>query len=185
MKIGKVTVHAGFVLLVTVLVWLDQGGLLWIVCASAVLHELGHYIPLRLLGGRVSSMELTGGGVIMISTQPMNYKRELFTVLAGPFASLGFALLFSLTDGIMAGQMALAGMCLSHAIFNLLPMRGLDGGRALELILGTAGFTRTDTVLTVSTAITVTVLAAFCGYLAWRTQNLSLLLAMIYILMRR
>jgi stage IV sporulation protein FB len=185
MKAGKVTVRAGFVLLVTVLVWLDQGGLLWIVFAAALLHELGHYIPLRLLGGRVASLELTGGGIIMISSQPMNYKRELLTVLAGPAASLAFALLFSLHDDMMEGQAALAGMCLSHAIFNLLPMRGLDGGRALELILGAAGFTRTRTVLTVTTAVTVTCLAALIGYLAWKMQSLSLLLAMIYILLRR
>jgi len=182
MRVGKVTIHAGFVLLVTALVWLDQGGLLWVVFAAAVLHELGHFIPLKLLGGRVSRLELNGGGVEMESTQTMSYGRELITVLGGPFASLGFALLFSLKDDMIAGQAAIAGMCFSHALFNLLPMRGLDGGRALELILGSFGAERGRFALNVTTAVTAVILGVLCGILALRYRNLSLLLAMVYVL---
>jgi stage IV sporulation protein FB len=182
MKIGKVTIRAGFVLLVTMLVWLDQGGLLWVVFIAAVLHELGHYIPLKLLGGRVFRLELNGGGVGMETVQPMGYGRELITVLGGPFASLGFALLFSLKDGIIEGQAAIAGMCFSHALFNLLPMRGLDGGRALELILGSFGAGRGRLALNITTAVTAVALGVLCGVLALRYKDLSLLLAMVYVL---
>jgi stage IV sporulation protein FB len=182
MKAGKITVRAGFVLLVTVLVYLDQGGLLWVVFAAALLHELGHYIPLRLLGGRVSRLELTGGGIGMESAAPLSYKREVLTVLGGPIASLAFALLFSFWDGIVEGQAAIAGMCFSHALFNMLPMRGLDGGRALELILSACGVERGRTVVHVTTIITALALGLLCGILAVRHKNLSLLLAMIYVL---
>ena len=185
MTVGKVTVCAGFVVLVTVLVYLDQGGLLFVVFAAALLHELGHYIPLKLLGGQVARLELTGGGMSMVSSQPMGYGKEILTVLAGPVASLGFALLFSLWDGMMEEQMPLAGMCLAHGVFNLLPVRELDGGRALELALNAAGCQHTRTVVNVTTAVMVFFLAALCGYMAWKTRNLSLLLAMIYILTRR
>jgi stage IV sporulation protein FB len=181
MKIGKLTVRAGFVLLVTVLVYLDQGGLLWVVFAAALLHELGHYIPLRLLGGRVSNVELTGGGVGMEAAQPMSYKREVVTVLGGPIASLAFALLFSLRDGIIEGQAAIAGMCFSHAIFNMLPMRGLDGGRVLELILSYCGVERGRTIIYISTAITALALGLLCGIMAVRHKNISMLLALIYV----
>jgi stage IV sporulation protein FB len=181
-RIGKLTVRAGFVLLVTVLVYLDQGGLLWVVFAAALLHELGHYIPLRLLGGKVSRLELTGGGIGMEAAHPMSYKREVLTVLGGPFASLAFALLFSVRDGIIEGQAAIAGMCFSHALFNMLPMRGLDGGKALELILSACGVERGRVILHVTTAITALALGLLCGILAVRYKNISLLLAMIYVL---
>ncbi|MDR0325612.1 MAG: hypothetical protein LBI19_05925 [Oscillospiraceae bacterium] len=185
MTAGRVTVCAGFVLLVAVLIYLDQGSLLFVVFAAALLHELGHYIPLKLLGGRVARLELTGGGLNMVTSQPLGYGKEILTVLAGPVTSLGFALLFSLWDGMMEEQMPLAGMCLSHGVFNLLPVRELDGGRALELALNAAGCKHTRTVLSVTTAVMVFILAALCGYLAWKTRNLSLALAMIYILTRR
>jgi stage IV sporulation protein FB len=183
MTLGKITIRAGFVLLVTALVWLDQGGLLWVVFAAAVLHELGHYIPLKLLGGRISRLDFNGGGIEMESVQPMGYWRELATVLGGPFASLGFALLFSLKSGIIAGQAAIAGMCFSHALFNLLPMRGLDGGRALELILSSFGAgNRGRLALNITTAITAAAFGALCGILALRYRDMSLLLAMVYVL---
>jgi stage IV sporulation protein FB len=182
MKIGKITVRAGFVLLVTVLVYLDQGGLLWVVFAAALLHELGHYIPLRLLGGKVSRLELTGGGIGMESAHPLSYKREVLTVLGGPIASLAFALLFSFRDGMIEGQAAIAGMCFSHALFNMLPMRGLDGGRALELILTACGVERGRTIVQVTTAVTALALGLLCGILAVRYKNISLFLAMIYVL---
>jgi stage IV sporulation protein FB len=185
MTIGKTKIHAGFVLLICALVYLDQGGLLVMAAIAAALHELGHYIPLRLMGGRVALLEFHGGGIDMSSVQPMGYTRELLTVLGGPFASLAFALIFSLNDGMINGQMPIAGMLLSHGLFNLLPVRGLDGGRALALGLDALGFTRTQTVLSVTTTVICAFLAVLCGYTALKTRNLSLFFAMIYLLTRR
>ncbi|MCL1807638.1 MAG: M50 family metallopeptidase [Oscillospiraceae bacterium] len=180
MSIGKVKIHAGFILLVTILVYIDQGYLLWVVFAAALLHELGHYIPLRLLGGRVARLELTGGGVGMETSQPMSYGKELLTVIAGPAASLVFALLFTVFDDMIDGQAALTGMCFSHGVFNLLPMRGLDGGRILEILLDAFGFKRTAANIT--TIVTAVVLGLVCGFMALRHRNVSMLLAMMYIM---
>ncbi|MDR0293147.1 MAG: hypothetical protein LBH95_03230 [Oscillospiraceae bacterium] len=193
MTVGRVKIRAGFVLLVSILVYLDRGYLLLIVFAAAALHELGHYIPLRLLGGRVTRLELTGGGIGMtfsfyqkrkgVKTRLLNgYAREILAVLGGPAASLGFALLFSLRNGIIKEQAALAGMCLSHGVFNLLPMRGLDGGRVLELASGALGFTHARTALNVTTTLTALLLGGLCGVLALCYRDVSLLLAMIYVL---
>ena len=179
MRIGKVTVRAGFVLLLTVLVWLDRGGLLLVVFAAAVLHELGHYIPLKIFGGRIYRLELNGGGVEMEASQPMGYGRELLTILGGPFASICFALLFSMWDGIISK--AIVGMCFSHAVFNLLPMRGLDGGRTLELLLNLKGVTHVRLVLNITTAVTAAALGVLCAVLAISYKNISLLLAVIYV----
>lgn len=181
MIIGKVNVRAGFVLLISVLVYLDQGYLLWIVFAAAALHELGHYIPLRLLGGKVCAIELTGGGIGMETEGSLSYGKELLSVIMGPLVSLGFALLFLSRDGMIEGQTALAGMCFSHGLFNLLPMRGLDGGRVLEIVLDMRDCQSTQTILRVMTLVTASVLSVLCVYLAIRHRNVSLLLAVIYI----
>ncbi len=56
-------IEPGFVLLITILVYLDQGGLLWVVLISAFIHEAGHFFVLRALGGRVGEIVFGFGGI--------------------------------------------------------------------------------------------------------------------------
>jgi Zn-dependent protease len=181
--VGKLRIRAGFVLLVAALVYLDEGYFLWIVFGAALLHELGHYIPLKLFGGRVLSLELSGGGLSMEhdARSSLGYGKELFAVLMGPAVSIGFALLFSLRDGMITERVA--GMCLAHGFFNLLPMRGLDGGRALEIVLESNGVSSTHTVLRTVTVVCAVALGICCIALAVLYRNLSLPLALLYLLM--
>ena len=162
MTIGKLRLRPGFVLLAAALVYIDEGGLLWITGVAALLHEAGHYIALRAAGGRVCLVELSAGGVSMVQAPlpRIGYGREIFAVLAGPLASLLSALLFSLGGGIIREYPAVGGLCLVQGLFNLLPARGLDGGRALWLILERAGARDARRVLCVTTALSAFFLAA-------------------------
>ncbi len=183
MTVGKVRIRAGFVLLIAALVYLDEGYFLWIVFSAALLHELGHYIPLKLFGGRVLRVDLSGGGLSIEhdARVALGYGKELFAVLMGPVVSIGFALLFSLQDGMIKEQTA--GMCLAHGVFNLLPMRGLDGGRALEIALESRGVASTYSVLRVTTIACAAALGVCCVILAALYRNLSMLLVLLHLLM--
>ena len=90
----------------------------------------------------------------------IGYGREILAVLAGPLASLLSALLFSLGGGIIREYPAVGGLCLVQGLFNLLPARGLDGGRVLRLIMESAGAHDTRRVLFVTTALSALLLAA-------------------------
>ena len=87
-----------------------------LVLSAAALHELGHLAALRLLGGAVTALRISVFGA------------ELAAVLAGPLTNLlaGLAL-------ARLGYPAAAGAHLVLCAFNLLPVRPLDGGRALYL----------------------------------------------------
>lgn len=134
---GKWEVTGGFLAL---LLWFGAGNgvlLTAIVLSAAALHELGHYVVLRLFGASVRNIRLTiFGAEIETDMDMLSYPRTLMAIVAGPFVNLicgltlaGLTRRFHVPFGyVMAGaHLLLAG-------FNLLPIRPLDGGRTLELL---------------------------------------------------
>lgn len=103
------------------------------VLSAAILHELGHWAALRLLGARLLSLRLGALGAVMeTDSGRLSYGGELAAVLAGPGTNLLCALVLS---ALGPGTEALVGAHLILGAFNLLPVRPLDGGRALCLLL--------------------------------------------------
>ncbi len=150
-----------------VLLYIDAGRLLFPVWCCAALHELGHWIPLRLLGGRVECWELSAGGLCirMASGGELSYPAEIFCTLAGPLASFLCALCFGGSNGIIAWS----GICVVQGAFNLLPASGLDGGRILSLALQWAGAANARSITRAATVVTALALAAAGAFLFVRS----------------
>ena len=125
MRLGRVEVTGGFLLLLAWLNYLDRSFLLPMALAACAAHELGHIAAIRLLGKSVKGIRLTAIGAELILERPLAYWQEGLAALAGPGVNLLLALAgcrFSLT---------FAGLNLALALFNLLPVGRLDGGRAV------------------------------------------------------
>lgn len=152
--------------------------LLTVLCAAAI-HELGHCLTLRLLGARITAFRLTLFGMeLQTNSYGISYGRELAAVLAGPAANL---LAAAVLDRWGTGEVsALIGANVALCAFNLLPVRVLDGGRALQLATDWAfGVAGGEQVLRVVGAVTALAMAAGLAYLMWQTGgSLWLLLPM-------
>ena len=122
---------AGFFLLVAWMNYWDSQCLVPEALLACALHELGHYVVIRLLGRDVKLVRLTAIGAEMAVDRPLDYWQEGLAALAGPAVNLLLALVFC---GWSRGQ-TFAGLNLTLALFNLLPVGRLDGGRALSCTL--------------------------------------------------
>ncbi len=130
----------GFCLLVAVLLFWDDDNIVPWALFACLLHECGHVLAIRLLGGRVARVRLSvvGAEITPARARLFSYREELFIAVAGPLFSLLAAVLWATpTAHALFGERALliAGLNLAAGLFNLLPTGPLDGGRILRIVL--------------------------------------------------
>ena len=124
-------VSGGFLLLTAWFALVNGWRLLAVILSAALLHETGHLLALYLLGGRAAGVRITVfGAELRTDAAHLSYPAELAVTLAGPAANLACGLLLA-----QLGAWTAAGAHLSLCLFNLLPVRPLDGGRALYLLI--------------------------------------------------
>ena len=183
---SRVRITGGFWLLIAWFWWANGWRLLATVLLAAAVHEAGHLLMLRLLGVGMESLRVSVfGAEIRPEGTYISYGGELAALLAGPAANLlcGMALALSGSCWLVP-----AGAHLTLGCFNLLPIRPLDGGRALYLLVswlaGPAAGEWAARCIGVSTAIG---LGVFLAWLMWRSGGslwllpalLGLLLALV------
>lgn len=131
MRLGRVEATGGFFLLLAWLNYLDRSLLVPLALSACALHELGHICAIRLLGGEIKGLRLTAIGAELLLDGPLSYWQEGLSALAGPAVNLFLSLAFC---GLQGG-VTFAGLNLVLALFNLLPVGRLDGGRAVHCTL--------------------------------------------------
>ncbi len=136
MRMGKVEATASFFLLTAWLNYLDRQAIVPLAMLACALHELGHYLAIRWMGGTIKLIRLTAIGAEMVLSRPLNYWQEGLAALAGPGINLLLALIFSSWEW----SRLFAGLNLVLGCFNMMPIGRLDGGRTmyctLALLLG-------------------------------------------------
>lgn len=118
----NVYIYFAVLLLLVPLPWLGA----WLL--SVGVHELCHYLTVRLFGGRVLKIRIGIGGAEMEGSELSRYQ-SVMALLMGPAGGLLLTLL-----GRWLPRTALCSCILS--LYNLLPFSFLDGGRILQTLLG-------------------------------------------------
>ena len=110
---------------------LNKGPLFPCALLAALLHELGHIAAIYLSGGRVAHIGIYPfGAQIVTGGSLLSYGQSLFVALAGVGVNFVCALPL-LFEGAPFLLQIFAVCSLGLGMFNLLPLKRLDGGEAL------------------------------------------------------
>ena len=117
----------GFYIYLAILTFLLP--LKWLIAwfAAVCLHELFHFVALKMNGGKLLSFSVCIGGANMVCAD-LTEKKYLVSVLAGPLGGLALLLL-----GRWIPRVAICSFLLS--VYNLIPLLPLDGGQALHILM--------------------------------------------------
>ena len=169
-KSVELRLKPGFFCLLAMAVAWGAGEVLPWILLSAFCHELGHLMLLRLFGIRPQRITLSAAGVEIEAAgqEKLSYGRELLCVLSGPAVNLLLAILFA---RVFSGYL-FAGTNGVLAVYNLLPIRNLDGGRALYLLVSWCSDPfRAEQVAAVVNLVTLGLLLGFAVLLLVETGN--------------
>ena len=180
----RVEISGGALLMLAALYYLDGQGVLPLALLACTLHEAGHWLVIRALGGRITALRLTcvGAEMRLSPRSPGGSAARCTAALAGPCATLAAAWAAART-GTEWGY-CFAGLNLALGAFNLLPAAQLDGGRVLWCALALlAGQARADRFVPALSAALAAGLVCGALTLVWQGRgNLSLLLTALWLL---
>lgn len=116
-----------------------EGGLTFsIILAAALLHELGHYVFIRLYGARLQRIDIEVlGALIVYGDGDTSLNADIAIAMGGILFNLAAALtgILLFTFYYELNLLIFISANFFLAFINLLPISSLDGGRALAAIL--------------------------------------------------
>jgi len=112
-----------------------------ILIVSIVLHEIGHAWALKVQGIPVRNVVIYGGGGYTTPGRSLGRREDEFVTAMGPIVNLTIWAIASLIWPMLGGGLfgwllwTTAAINLFLAIFNLMPVLPLDGGRLFALLM--------------------------------------------------
>lgn len=133
----RIEVSDGFLFLLALVFFFDEGSFLPPLFAAAAAHEAGHFAVLYAFGARPAQLKASLSGFSLDYTGSLTDMQTALTALAGPAAGAGFAMLCALLGAETESGFWLvcAGLGVILTLFNLLPVSPLDGGIVAEFAL--------------------------------------------------
>ncbi len=130
----RLTIDFWFCFVLCLGVVLDPGGVVLMGMCGAICHELGHIIAMGMLKMKPTGLHLAWtGGRITRAEQGVSYPCELVALIAGSGVNLTLA-------GVCHNSpnpsiQLFSALNLVMGVFNLLPVRGLDGGSVIKNLI--------------------------------------------------
>ena len=156
----------------------DRSLLLLIPAAAALCHETGHIIVMLALGIEVRRVEITLFGAEIRS---LPYPKPGLVGQAAVYFGGAAANLLTGTLALLCRSGFFAACSFALAAVNLLPIRTLDGGQILEVLLIRLCPGRADRIMDITSLIFIMLLWLASAYIILLCQgNLSLLLFSAY-----
>lgn len=138
-KNTQIIISFTFFALVLLLNIFKRTEFLYISIFSAILHEIGHLIALKIYGIEITEFRISlfGCNIKTNKNNRINYNKEILISFFGPFANLflsaflfvvNFNLNCELVENIIIVNLVMG-------LFNLLPFNSFDGGKIIKLLI--------------------------------------------------
>lgn len=127
----------GFVLLIALIWFFDESGLIAALFPVIIIHELGHLLMMLFLGARPTKLSASLSGLSLDYSGYLSELQEMLTALSGPASGLVFAFICGWLGNSFGSEYLLmcSGLGFVINIFNCLPALPLDGGRFAKYLL--------------------------------------------------
>lgn len=126
----KIKVRFSFLLFNALIFMFRDAELILVFYIACISHEIGHITALKLVGGKLESVEFSGTGIKICATPCFSLRDGIFVLLSGPAVNL----IMSAVLNVLHTGSLLSAFSLAEGLFNLLPYSMLDGGAVLNLI---------------------------------------------------
>lgn len=173
-KIGntEISIDYYFVAILTLMLVVFKKNSISMCFISCLMHEAGHLIAIKLCGARTRRLSLGYFGMkIDYNSGIISNRSEIFIAFAGPVVNLIFAVIFGLFNFDEAMRINLG-----LALFNILPVEMLDGGRILCNLLSM----RTMRTIGISTGAVMSFVGAIVAI--YTKSNFTILIVSLYVL---
>ena len=146
------------------MLWLDGSAAFLVLLLSAAAHETGHIAAMRIRGHRPRRIDVLPMGALIVCPEGMSDGDESLTALSGPLVSifLGLAALACFAASGSTDALYAAVINVVLGVFNLMPIKKLDGGKALCCYLS-ARNTEKETAEQLCSAASVVSKCVFVG----------------------
>ena len=129
----NISVRFSFLAVVALLTLSDTSASVFMSLMSCFLHETGHLLAMFLFGVKVKRIVLYGAGIKIIRGYSLKEKKKEFIILiSGCLMNVIMFFLFFFLKGESFKTFAIINLV--TAIFNILPIKSLDGGAILLLL---------------------------------------------------
>lgn len=175
-----------FAVMLAFMLILDSTGYMSASILAVALHEAGHLVAMKLTHCEPRSVRCCIGGMTIVGNRFTVAKDSIIIALSGPMVNLILAAVLWLIGSYGNNLLILAFAVVQLLVgaVNLLPVKGLDGGTVLSILLQKQ--TKFNPNLVVTIVSIVTACAVFVLGLAIAVKNVSnpsLLLLGIYLIM--
>mgnify|MGYP003298923965 CR=1 FL=1 len=129
----NISVRFSFLAVVALLTLSETSVSVFISLMSCFIHETGHLLSMFLFGVKVKRIVLYGAGIKIVRGYSLKEKRkELIILISGCLMNVIMFFLFFFLKGESFKTFAIINLL--TAIFNILPIKSLDGGAILLLL---------------------------------------------------